>query len=402
MALTLTTADKALKEFYLPNLRMQLNDELSPTLTQLERSSQNVEGRRAVLAVHYGRNVGVASAAEGGALPTAGNQQTIEERVSLKYHYGRIQINGPVLRAMKSDKGSFVRALEFELSRVVTDLKQVIGRQVFNDSTQSLARCGVTSSSTTVVLHADTTATQLRAIQVGMVVDIGNTTSKNDIADGVSITAVDRTLGASTITISGSAVTTDANDYVSIGGSAGYELTGLAEIVASSGTLFNIDPSTYEIWKSYVDDNSGTNRTLTDNIVMTALDSIQIESGEPVDLAVSSHGVIRAYSAQLTSQKRYVNTQELKGGNTGIQVSSGSQTIALMADRFCTENTMYLLNTKCLTFHESADWEFMQEDGAVLARVDGYDAYSAVLFTYRELMTDRRNAHGRINDITEA
>lgn len=402
MALTLTAADKALKEFYLPKLRMQLNDEVSPTLAQLERSSQMVEGRRAVLSLHYARNVGVGSRAEGAALPTAGQQGYLEERVSLKYHYGRIQLNGPVLRAMKSDAGSFVRALESEVGRVVIDLKQVIGRQVFNDANMTLAQCGVTSAAAEIVLAADTTATQMRAFQVGMLIDVGTLASVKADLDAVAITAVDAsTYGSYTIT-TGTAITTTAADYVRMANSEDAELTGLAAIVNNSGTIFNINPSTYEIWKSYVDDNSGTNRTLTDNILMTALDEIQIASGTEVDLAVTSHGVVRAYSAQLTSQKRFANTQDLKGGYTGLEVSSGSQTIGLMADRFATQNTIYLLNTPCLTFHESADWEFMQEDGGVLNRVTGYDAYEATLFTYRELMTDRRNAHGRINDITEA
>ena len=185
-------------------------------------------------------------------------------------------------------------------------------------------------------------------------------------------------------------------------GAAGNEITGLDEIINNSGSLFNIDPSTYTVWKSYVDDNSGTNRTLTDNIMMKALDEIKIASGAVPKLAISSFDVIRAYTAQLNSQKRFVNTQELKGGQTGIEVSSGASTVALMGDRFCTENTVYLPNTDYLTFHQAADWEFMQEDGSVLNRVSGYDAYEATLFTYRELATDRRNAHGRINDITQA
>ena len=221
------------------------------------------------------------------------------------------------------------------------------------------------------------------------------------LASASAITAIDLTAGAYTITISDS-VTTTSSHYVTMAGAKGNEITGLDEIINNSGSLFNIDPATYTIWKSYVDDNSGTNRTLTDNILMKALDEVNIASGTVPDLAVTSHGVVRAYVAQLTSQKRFVNSLDLKGGYSGIECSSGSATIGLLADRFCTENTIYLASTPCLTFHEAADWEFMQEDGAVLSRVSGYDAYEATLFTYRELMTDRRNAHGRINDITEA
>ena len=49
MALTLTTADSALKEDYQPAIREQLNNEIM-MLAQIESSSTDVEGRRAVFA----------------------------------------------------------------------------------------------------------------------------------------------------------------------------------------------------------------------------------------------------------------------------------------------------------------------------------------------------------------
>lgn len=49
-----------------------------------------------------------------------------------------------------------------------------------------------------------------------------------------------------------------------------------------------------------------------------------------------------------------------------------------------------------------SDWEFMDEDGSVLSRVGGVDAYEATLFKYHELTTDMRNAHGIITDLTES
>ena len=49
-----------------------------------------------------------------------------------------------------------------------------------------------------------------------------------------------------------------------------------------------------------------------------------------------------------------------------------------------------------------SDWEFMEEDGAVLNRVSNQDAYEFTLFKYAELTTDRRNSHGLLFDITEA
>ena len=397
MALTLSTADAALKELYLGKLRLQLNDDVSPTLTQLERTSENVEGRRVVLSLHYGRNGSFGSAGEGDALPVAGNQSYLEERIGLRYHYGRIQFNGPVIRAMKSDKGSFVRAIESETKRLLVDAQQVMGRQVFNDANQTMARCGTTAGATEIVLHTSTTATQMRNFVVGQRIDVGTIAAPTADLNGAVITAVNRT--TKTITTA-TAITTDASDYVWAHNGKDNEINGLQEIVDSTGSLFNVDPTTYDFWKSYEDAVDGI---LTENDIMTALDNIIITSGQAVNLAVTSHGVIRAFHAQLQSQKRYVGESDtLKGGIKGLAVSSGSQQVALMSDRFCPESTLFLLNTDNLKFYQSADWEWMQEDGNVLSRVTGYDAYEATLFTYRNLMTDRRNTHGKLTGITEA
>ena len=49
-----------------------------------------------------------------------------------------------------------------------------------------------------------------------------------------------------------------------------------------------------------------------------------------------------------------------------------------------------------------SDWEWMQEDGAVLFRVSGQDAYEATLFKYADLMTSARNRNGVCLQLTEA
>ena len=48
--LTRSTADAVLKEFYLPGIRSILNNEVF-LLSQVETNSEDIEGRRAVLAV---------------------------------------------------------------------------------------------------------------------------------------------------------------------------------------------------------------------------------------------------------------------------------------------------------------------------------------------------------------
>lgn len=407
MALTLTAADAALKEDYQPSIREQLNNEIM-MLAQIESRSKDVEGRRAVLSLHVTRNSGVGPRAEGGTLPTAGNQGYAEERVGLKYNYGRIQINGPVIRAMKSDTGSFTRAISSETKGVVKDLKREVNWQVFNNTEGTIAQCDTTSSSTEVELASDTDSATMRRFEVGMRVDIGTLGSPATVVSGAVISAIDTDVagGTQSITID-SSVSTTSSHYVTLSGSknasgATLGLTGLRSIVANSGTLFNINPSTHPVWKSTVDGNGGTNRAATDNVFEKVIDEIWLQSGEAPTFIVTSPGVRRNFAAQLKSQKRFSDTVDLKGGFKALTVDAGNTSLPIAVDRDAPDNTAFLLNLPCLTQHQSSDWEFMDEDGAVLNRVSGVDAYEATLFKYHELTTDRRNVHGLINDLLES
>jgi hypothetical protein len=418
MSLTLSTADAALKEFYLPAVREQLN-QTNALLMQVEKNSTDIEGRRAVLSLHVSRNNAVGARAEGGDLPGTtlgiGNQGYAEERIPLKYNYGRIQLSGPVIRAMRSDRGSFVRAMESETRGVTNDLKRDVNRQLWNDTSGIIV--GVTSSggaSTTVTL-APVTASygssrpRQRQLEIGMAIDIGTTADVDALtATPVTITAVSFATLPGTITIS-AAVDAIAGTHfiynaelVAGGAATGIELTGVSSIVASSGTLFNVNPSTYPSWVSYVDSNSGTNRSVSENLFASVMHNVEIAGGEPANQWWSSDGVHRAFANLLTAQKRFTNTVEVKGGFKGLDVTAGGGSVPLLWEKYAPANTAFFLNTEHLTQFEMSDWEYMDEDGAVLSRQSNKDSYEATLYKYHELATDKRNAHGRLSDLTEA
>lgn len=405
MALTMTTADAALKEDYQPSIREQLNNEIM-MLAQIESRSNDVEGRRAVLSLHVTRNSGIGARPEGGTLPTAGNQGYAEERVSLKSNYGRIQLNGQVIRAMKSDAGSFTRAVESETRGVVQDLKRDVNRQVFNDSNGTIAQCASVSSAT-ITLAADTPTSALRQLEVGALIDVGTVASPTDHGSALVVASVDPSVPSVTFTTNPTAGV-GSSDYLFRAGAGTAvdgttsELTGLRAIVAASGALFNIDPSTYPVWKSTVNGNSGTNRAATDNLFEQVIDAIWLESGEAPNFIVTSPGVRRNFAAQLKAQKRFADTVDLKGGFKALTVDAGNTSLPIAVDRDCPDNTAFVVNLDCIKQHQSSDWEFMDEDGSVLNRVSNADAYEATLFKYHELTTDRRNVHGLIEDLLES
>lgn len=410
---TRTTADAALKEDYQPAIREQINNDIW-YLQQLETDTKNVEGKRAILSLHVTRNSGVGARRELGALPSAGSQGFQEERVPLFYNYGRLQVSGPLMRSMKSDRGSFERAVDGETKRLVKDVKRDVNRQLFGTSNGVIATCDTSSTGQTVVsLASTTTVVQIRQFEVGMKVDIGTVAEAVAGTGGATyanaITAIDRTAGAMTITLTSNLSTgvTASTDFVFRAGSAGattdqQEVTGLQTIVDSTGTVFNVNPTSVPTWASTENSNSGTNRQLTDTLVETVVDDIHLDGDGDPDLLITSHGVRRSYANQLKSQKRFANTTELKGGWKALEIDVGDTTLALMADRDCPLNTAFLLDTDKIKQYQMSDWEFMEEDGHVLFRVSGYDAYEATLFKYHEQATDERNAHGKIVDLSVA
>lgn len=406
MAQSMTNFDAALKEYYLPPTRDQLNNGVM-MLAQLERNSRDVEGRRAVLSLHTTRNAGIGSRAEGGTLPTAGQQGYVEERVPMYYHYGRIQFTGPIMRASKSDAGSFLRAADAETKGVLTDLRRDMNRQVYGTSNGVIATCGVTAGATTVVLDSDTSLVQMRQLEVGMVIDIGTVANPVSVATARTITSVDK--ANRTFDISGANVTTAATDFVfrtgnggAIGGAGQKEITGLRTIVDSTGALFNVNPTTAPSWAAGEYANGGVLRAFTDNLLEVAIDNQRIESGYEEDyFVVTSHASARNFAAQMKAQRRYEGTRvELRGGYTGLGIDTPSGSATIIAERDCPESTAFGLALSALTLHEMSDWEFMDEDGAVLFRVSGQDAYEAVLFKYCELTTDHRNWHFKILDLS--
>lgn len=403
MALSLTNADAALKEFYLPAIRKQLND-TNKFLAQIDRNSKDVEGRRAVLSLHVSRNSGVGARGENGQLPTAGNQGYVEERVGMHYNYGRIQVSGPVIRAMKSDRGSFTRAIQSETKGLLNDTKRDVNRQLWGTSNGVIATCGVTAASTTVTLASTTSVVKLRQLEIGMKIDIGTVANPISVAQARTITAVD--FVNKTITIDGAAVTTAGTDFIfrSGAGGTGVELTGIQTIVDDSGTLFNVDPTTYPIWKSNVFSNSGTNRPVSENLFERVIMESEIVSGsegDDVQIWVSD-GVFRAVGDMLTAMKRFNNTLSMKGGFSAVSMQVGGRELGLTWERDVPANRAYFLAMGHLTQHEQSDWEWMDRDGAVLNRVPNTDAYEATLFKYHELTTDKRNAHSVLEDLTEA
>ena len=402
MAQNLSNFDAALKIDYLPVIREQLNNS-SILLNKVQRNERDVTGKEWRMTAHYARNSGVGAGSET-ALPTAGNQAYLNPYDTVAYNRARIQVSGPVMKASRNDKGAIIRALDSEIQGAVRDAKKEVNYQLHNDGTSR--RClvnGDPGTGTTLTVDAPGT----NYLYDGMIVDIIADDTGVATDTDVTISTVD---SATACTVSAAldtgiadndwVIRADSHDGAGVTPSDSYEMMGIKGIVDDATyvtTLHNVSRSSYAWWKCSTftnDDNSGTNRDLTLDLIQEAISAVE-KNGDNVNLIISGVDLRDAYASLLVADKRFVNTLDLDGGFKALEYSG----IPWVADTDCQPNTIFFLNTDRLFLMQMSDWDWMDEDGAVLSRVSGSDAYEAALFWYSDLATDRPRSHSFLRDV---
>ena len=395
MGVTLSAISDILKNQYLGPIREQLNNDII-LLSRLEKDDESVVGKNFTIPLHIGRNEGIGATTDGGTLPTAGNQSYKETIVPMRYLYGRIQLTGPSMKASRSNEGAFVRALESEMKGLARDLKSDLNRQLFGDGSGLLATC---ASASTVNITVDSTA----KLRVGMKVDI-LVSATGAVTAGVAGATIESITSATVFVVNTAPATPasiGATYAVYRAGARNLEIMGLGGIVTNtdpaSGALQGLAVASYPVWKASVLTDS-SNRAISESLMQTAIDTVSQAGDGEVSAIYTTFGVRRAYQALLTTDRQYVNTMDLKGGAKAIAYDN----MPIIADKNCPANKMYFIDENALKFYRLSDFDWMQEDGAVLSRVSGSDAYEATMFLYSELGCSARNAHAVLDKITEA
>lgn len=395
MGATLTTASNILKEIYEPKMRDQLQNELV-TSKRLEQTSEGVTsevgGKYVVFPIHVKRNHGIGARLEMEQLPTAQNQGYASARVSLAYLYGAVRLSGQTMELAESNYQAFASVLDQEMNGLQTDISKDMNRQVYGTSVGAL----MTTTAAYAVNTLTTTNTQY--MEVGMIVDIYDSTGVTQRATGRTVTTVTPT----TIVVDGAAIATGASgDIVVRLGNLNRETIGLQQIVSDTGVLYNVDPAVEAKWKSTVNANGGVNRALSEGLMIRMIDDIRQQGGK-TSVITTTMGVRRSYFNLLVQQREYSNVTSFEGGFSGLKFTTDNGEIPLISDFDCQPNRMYFLNEKELKFYRENDWKFMDRDGSKWTRVANFDAYDATMFSYRQLGCHRRNSQGIVRDITES
>ncbi len=449
-AAILSNYDEVLKIYYLPAIQEQLNS--ATILADLvDVNEKDVSGKEATIECHYGRSKGIGARADGGAMPEADYQKFKKATVPMKYNYGRITVSGPTIAATRDEKGAYARALDAEITGIVSDVQKDLNRQLWGAGYGILARWRTTGSGTSYTVQKAYTGNTAGGNGFGstfgakyfeeifggtpvVLTTSGSTVTVATVdASDVAVSAIVESATYDTITVTDPSVSEAAGTYYvrlgsaltvtaasSTAGAGRLEMMGLRgiitdqdidEIVFYDGTdqgmsglndpLQGLAIATYPWWKSSVFSHASgryaAQRALTLDLMQRVFDKVEDKAGKDYgpNLILTSKPIRREYLKIMQADRRNVNTMTLDGGWKALDYNG----IPLTTDKDAIDGEMYFLSTQDLQIYRMSDYNWMNKDGSVLHMLTGYDAYEAVLFRYAEMGCTRRNSQGVLTDL---
>lgn len=381
MGATLTTIDGILKEKYIPTVREALTNG-RVLLEKVQRNSEEYDGKKVTIAINKSRNSGLGAAAENGTLPTAGNQGYVDASYTLKYVYGRMELTGQTMKLSRTNVGAFAKALEREMKGLTRDFKNDLNR-MFNgagDNVLATVATSVTGTSITV----DST----RFLNDGDVIDING--------DQVVITTVD-----SDTTFTTSSITVVAGEFVKrrIGAAIVAEPDGIALAISDAGTVGGLARASNFWWKAKnVAAGAATTNPLTLSLMDQLNREIEKKKNDLPDNFFAKPELRDVYGALLQTDARFVNTTAADGQKSKLS----HKDVAFLTDFHAKDNTIFAPSWETQYVFEAGPVEWMDDDGAVLSRVQNKDAFEATLKYYCQYGTDNSRINGYLSKVAES
>lgn len=400
MAQNLTNFDAVLKDFYDEPLRSTINNEVV-AFKILDEADREWSGRRVIFPFKSGRSPAVGARAEGGTLPTQSQQGYAQSIVSATYQYGVIQISGQVLEA---GKNAFVASLESEIKGLADDLVNDLSRQCWTYGDGRMAQVGAAAASASTITvynrFFEPGQNGAKYLYEGQRIDVGTVANPVALCSSQVISALSISQNPATtvdtITVTASSLNgSQCESYLFNrgAGGAGIELMGIqglldvytqANIFGSNAfagaTVQNISRVTVSNWNSIVLANSGVARIVDGHLMQTAFDRVSAESGVEPDTIWGHHDVLRAFLESVAGDRRYT-TPDFNAGMSKLTYNG----VPLVKDRHAPYNTLLVFKRDVLKMFTLSDFKWADEDGSILSRVGGEDAYNAFYRCYKQL-----------------
>lgn len=419
MPADLTAYDAILKIVYARALVDLLNSDV-PLFGSFRKYEKEVwEGRDNIeWPLRVGRNEGFAFGRPRGPIAEAQSQVFTAIKVPLRFGWGRINIDAPTMKVSRSNRGSFKRALETEMDGLRTDFTDDMNRIMWGFGTGTLALVNVAGTGTTS-LTVDSpggfagSVNGARFLQRNMKIAILDST-------GATVTAVRRIVSiaadGNSVTLNAAVSAAEAPDNGIIVRAPNLSIIDVADTsfqrepmglsgMIDDGTFinnyFNVNRTTFEVAKSAVIGSVGA---LNLDVIQQGIDvAAQLGKGNIAEHWMH-HSTRRSYLALLVANRRYLSTSGANnhdGGWKGNAIDSdpefGGKPVKV--DKDAPYNTWFGLDTRyCINF-ENSPGEWVDEDGNVLLRTPGTDAFEAVWRWFGNFCYEKPNASFRLDGI---
>ena len=371
---------EALKLFYLPGLRYQLAT-ATPTLAELEKTSDGVVGSEVVMALRYGRHGGTGNRTDDGTLPTPNPRKTKQARFPLKNFFAHIQITDKVIKASRNNDGAFANMLDTELSDALDDSRDNINRQIFGDGSGKMAVITAASWADNVLTL---TVSSTLYFAEGQLLDIIDVSGNTVLANGSELEVLVVDDDASQIRLKcpnniASAIEAN-NDFLTIAGSWNMEITGFGAVFTPDTTLYGIDRSQNKWMNPTI---IHVNGEISESKLQEGVHTVDRKAGGIIDFWVASLGVSRAYGDLLLASRQLVNpgTVKLEGGYEVVTFRGKP----FVEDRYAPPETLYGLQRETWRVYQLDEPDWLDRDGAILSRLETKPVWAATLAWYLEL-----------------
>lgn len=378
----------------------------TPLFERLKRRSDYDIGELARVPIESAPGAGYTAYADSGTatLNAAGTLNIDAADYTYKNHAVQIDLTVPALVRSNSSVKSVVNALDQKVLDATRRMRREINRQLYMDGTALIAQCDSGGASTTVELRASQGDLGYDAIvrgwlYPGQLIDIGTTSDEDAIVGDAVIASVSESVTDPDIVID-SSVTTTTSHYVSVAnarsGATSNELGGLPKIVSNTAVLGTLDPATVPFWKPA--DVDATSQAFSLPLAYAEQRKVRQKTGADPTFLVTSLAQREAVYRELQSQVRFMGDGKLGAGNMDNLRLGGSEVIA---DNDCPDKYMFFLSEKNMFMVRTGEpfWQDQYSGGKGLEWVAGTPRFSAALFYFAELATNRRNAHAALTNL---
>ena len=374
--ITVSNADAVLKDYYLQAVTAQLNDNISPFFSAIEKNTGNVYGKDVKLSVirNDENYTGIKACSETEGLPSPNANRYAEICVPLKNIYGTIEVSDKALRASRDSSGAFVNIVNAEMEGLIGNAKKEFQRMLYGDGNGTY--CRILNKSTADSTNQRFTVDNASKLRADTTVDVYS--ANHSKVQSVTISAVDT---KNRIVTFASPISIDVvNGYVMPTGMLGKEITGLGAIFDTYEFIYGNDRTKDEYFAPY---RQITDEDVTEDDVVGVLDRMEEKFNSKINMILCSYSMRRKISKFMSDNKVIVNSNDVNAGYGTVTVSG----VPVYADKYCPEDTIYFVNTDDFVLCQLCDWEWLEdEDGKILKQVPGKAAYSATLVKYAELI----------------